>query len=169
MKTRFCVLLILLTQLCVGQHFIIGLEEELDSINEIITSPRSHDTEKIASYISLSELLVLSHKDTVKPLCDKAINLIKQLPDALRSKPSFIKWHALAINNIGISYHFKGDYTRALVNYNKAFEMSKRSGNDVLSADILTNIGAVYFSQNEALKAIELYHEALDLISHEPR
>jgi tetratricopeptide (TPR) repeat protein len=69
------------------------------------------------------------------------------------------------LNNIGSVYYSKGDYNKALENYNKCFEINtKIKGADSIDvAGTLSNIGSVYYSKGDYNKALENYNKCLEI------
>ena len=66
-----------------------------------------------------------------------------------------------AYNNYGYYYERQGKPGKALENYEKSLDMSKRSGNRSGVASTLNNLGYVYYSQADVSRALEHYMQSL--------
>ncbi len=72
------------------------------------------------------------------------------------------------LNNIGVIYHWRGDYRQSLDYYNKALNLNHQISkkNYPLLIDINSNKGAVLYNLGKYDKAIECYEKNLNLISN---
>jgi tetratricopeptide (TPR) repeat protein len=71
------------------------------------------------------------------------------------------------MNNLGLLYHKKEDYNKALDYYEKilAMEIKKKGKHTIDVADILNNIGGVYYSKEDYVKALEYYEKSLEIMT----
>ncbi|MBL4651821.1 MAG: hypothetical protein JKY53_03005 [Flavobacteriales bacterium] len=49
-------------------QFTVAEQTQIDSLNNIISSVKSHDTSIVSAYVALSEVLYVSNIDTLKSL-----------------------------------------------------------------------------------------------------
>ena len=69
---------------------------------------------------------------------------------------------ATTLNNIGMVYKVKGNYTKALENYNQCLEIrTKIQADSIDVATTLCNIGNVYHGKGDYTKALENYNQCL--------
>ena len=74
-----------------------------------------------------------------------------------RSAPAPIRKAAKAYNNRGVAYYKKGDYDRAIADYNEALRL------DPKDASAYNNRGSAYAGEGDHDRAIADYNEALRL------
>lgn len=137
----------------------------------------------ISKIDSLKVALLNSKADTnkVKNLNDLSWELKNQNPDSsialakqallLAEKLNWKKGIAQAYHLIGLSYYFKSDYNYALLYYNKAIEeciaveKESKQNSEILNLKSKTMgyIGLIYSNQNNILKALDYYFEALKI------
>src|SRR4051812_22914630 len=93
----------------------ISQEHEIDFLNNIISSA-SADTSKAKAFVELTEIIGYSNPDTVIPLCEKALAIIKRHSAFVNKaeKGSFLQTKANAFNNIGLILMNRGDISQAL-------------------------------------------------------
>ena len=141
-------------------------QHQIDSLNEVIANPNSHDTSLAGAYISLSEILAVSNLDTVIPLCEKtkkiAEGALNDNPPA-QIKKSLLKSLTAAFSGFGYIYEIKGDLPKALDYYHMGLKNSKEIGDKEGVAYNLVSIGGVYDSQGDISKSLECYHKSLKI------
>jgi tetratricopeptide (TPR) repeat protein len=141
-------------------------QHQIDSLNEVIANPSSHDTSLAGAYVALSEILGVSNLDTLIPLCEKAQIISKK---ALNSKPPTpVKKNLLnslsdALHNIGYAYENKDDIPMALKYYLKGLKVDKETGNKRNIASSSNYIGMIYKNQGDIPKALEFYYTSLKI------
>jgi len=82
---------------------------------------------------------------------------------ALATRLDWKKGMAKADNCIGVNYHFKSDFTRALEYYFKTLKIAEETGDKVGVANVSGNIGGVYERQGDYAKALEYCFKALKI------
>jgi CHAT domain-containing protein/tetratricopeptide (TPR) repeat protein len=95
--------------------------------------------------------------------CERALAIAREIKNVQSENE--------ALNNIGVFYKDIGDYDKALVYLDSALSIDRRAfGKDYISID-LCNIGTIYRKKGllsggkeDARKALEYFHKALDLI-----
>ncbi|CAG0989350.1 serine/threonine-protein kinase PknK [Anaerolineae bacterium] len=70
---------------------------------------------------------------------------------------------AITLNNIGVGYHRAGDHERALTTLGEARAMARRIGSRRSEEYALCSLGDVYRDQCEIVRALELYHQSVEL------
>ncbi|MBN2017318.1 MAG: tetratricopeptide repeat-containing sensor histidine kinase [Candidatus Cloacimonetes bacterium] len=112
-------------------------EEKVRYLNDLAFSFYNHDPEKTEKYAM--EALSLGVE----------LNASEQI--------------ARSYNNIGISFHIRGDYKKALQYYHKALSAFKQLDLDHKVAGVKNNIGGIYEKQGDFEKALRYYLKALKL------
>ncbi|MBI5033338.1 MAG: tetratricopeptide repeat protein [Chloroflexi bacterium] len=70
---------------------------------------------------------------------------------------------AITLNNIGVGYHRAGNYPCALATLGEARAMARQVGSRRSEAYALCSLGDVYRDQGETVRALELYHQSVEL------
>ena len=70
---------------------------------------------------------------------------------------------AITLNNIGVGYHRTGDHARALATLGEARAMARQIGSQRSEAYALCSLGDVYRDQGETIRALEVYHQSVEL------
>ncbi|HYG52199.1 MAG TPA: tetratricopeptide repeat protein [Flavobacteriales bacterium] len=91
---------------------------------------------------------------------DSAFRLA-QLQYNLAKKKGIKKHMAIALNTLGLSLYFRGDYAHAIEYFRRSINMCEEIGNDLQIASVLSNIGMVYSAQKEYATAIQYYNYSL--------
>ena len=100
---------------------------------------------------------VLNQK--IDSLC--SINLKNNLGKQV--KENFMMSRAFALNNIGSSYTYQGNYAKAIESYTQSLEIKEELGNKKGIAHSLNNIGVIYKEQGDYARAIESYTQSLKI------
>ena len=131
----------------ISQDFSAKEQKQLDSLNNILNNPASHDTALVSSYLNLAGILYVLNIDTLKILCEKALNIAEialiNKPDSIVKKSLLIR-QAACYNNIGYVLNRHGDVTAALDFMQKNLKIQKRLGNQQKIGASLNNIGSIY-------------------------
>lgn len=168
---KFILLIIVILSLskgkqCLAQNFSPDEQHQIDSLNKVITNPKSHDTSIVSAYVWLSEALYVSNLDTLIPLCEKAKSIAETAKLTQPSTPILRSLNtslAGALNNIGYVYDTQGNIPKALEYYHKSYKIQEELGNKEGIAGSLNNIGLIHLSQGENLKALEFSHRSLKI------
>ncbi|MCK5451306.1 MAG: protein kinase, partial [Candidatus Omnitrophica bacterium] len=67
------------------------------------------------------------------------------------------------IIKLGLTYFIEGDYTKAVINYNKALAAAVKKGYRPEEADVLRNIGTIQRIRGETEKALENFTKAYNI------
>jgi len=70
---------------------------------------------------------------------------------------------AITLNNIAVGYQRVGNYPHALTTLGEARAMARRIGSRRSEAYALCSLGDVYRDQGEIVRALELYHQSVEL------
>ena len=107
----------------------------------------SHDTSGVNFLLSASQKIVFSSADSGRPLAEKALDIAREI--------HFRKGEARALNLIGESYHFLGDYPQALQKQFEALQINKDIKDSVNEAETLGLIGIVYNELGQYRQALQ--------------
>ena len=78
-------------------------------------------------------------------------------------KAFYLNFYAKSLNNIGIVYANKGNYSQALKYYYQSFKIREKIKDKRNVAGTLNNIGSVYNEQGNNVKAIDYYTRSLKI------
>lgn len=95
---------------------------------------------------------------------DKAISSAHEALEILKDfKQDTICWYLTAnvYNTLGIAYNNKGDYKKAIINFEKAIKFDQKGNKNKRVAEKLLNLGIIYKSIANYPKALELYDSSL--------
>ncbi|MCF8259098.1 MAG: tetratricopeptide repeat protein, partial [Flavobacteriales bacterium] len=126
----------------------------LDSLSDLLS--RSHsDSNKVELLLQLGNEYRSVNLDKCLEYGEKAAGLSQEI--------GFRQGHAQALKLIGLVHYFRGNLADALIQWQEA-ETSYRAADDTIGlANILSNMGAIYFNQSQYSKAIDLYLKSLSL------
>lgn len=111
---------------------------------------RSHAFHHLATYYSIR-----SELDSALLYYNKSINAKKGTKDSLLI--------AGTLNNLGATYHKKGNYIAALETYQKALRLRLIKGDSTRAASTLGNIGLMYSAQKNYDLALDYFNQALQM------
>ncbi|WP_299465194.1 tetratricopeptide repeat protein [uncultured Microscilla sp.] len=140
---------------CLG--FCLTLQAQnakIDSLRSLLAASKP-DTQRVNLLIALGKAHIRISSDTVKKLGEQALHLAREL--------EFQQGIGAAINNIGISYYFKSDYSKAIEQYHKALEIFQAINNLRGISSIYNNLGIIQRRQGNHIKALEYYQKALTI------
>ncbi|MCB0408778.1 MAG: tetratricopeptide repeat protein [Flavobacteriales bacterium] len=149
---------------CVAQNFSLEEQHQIDSLNDIIANPNSHDTSLACAYVGLSDILYISNIDTVLPLCEKSKAIAEKSVKknvSEKVKRSLLKSLANSLNNIGYVYHCKAQNQEAIDYYSRSLKIREEIEDKEGIATSLNNLGVTYKNQGQTKKAINYYHRSL--------
>jgi len=166
MKKAFLVLIFAFPIVLFGQDFSKKVQDEIDSLNEIISKNNVADTALANIYLGLSGLLYVQNIDTMIPLCNKVIdiaeNSLAKNPDS-QEKIAMLNYYSGALNNIAYVYKSKGDIDQCIDYLQKSLKIYEETGNKKEMATAINNIGYIFQQQGNSLKALEFYKRSLEL------
>ena len=141
-------------------------QSQIDSLNDIINSKRSHDTAVIKAYLDLGEVLAASNIDTVIYICQQAQGQILDLltnEKNPRIRKSLKVSLAQALNNIGYVHMNKANLPLAIEYYKKSIIVEEENGNIEGLGSAYNNLGLIYFNKGDISLALEYYHKSLKI------
>ena len=140
-------------------------QAQVDSLKQVIKTAK-HDTIIVNAWIAWDNIIwkadpemdfLLNQK--IDSLCAK--NLKKKLNK--QAKANFMMSRAFALNNIGSSYTYQGNYAKAIESYTQSLKIKEEIGNKKGIAHSLNNIGVIYKEQGDYARAIESYTQSLKI------
>jgi serine phosphatase RsbU (regulator of sigma subunit) len=150
----------------VAQDFSDKKQQQVDSLNNLISNPNSNDTTLAAAYIILSEMYLGINTDTLVPMAMKAITIAEKGLDSnpsIATKKELLTILASAYNNIGFVHKNHGEIKEALNFYHKGLKIREEINDTLFIANSLLNIGYIYSNQGDLPKALEYFHKSLKL------
>ena len=122
--------------------------DTVDSLQSVLKS-LPEDTNKVNTLLLLSKNLAGSNPN-------EAINVGLDAK-ILAEKLNFYSGLAYANKRIGIGYYMQGKYLETLNYWDKSLEQFRKIKDQTGEANILNNIGSVYFDQTDETRALENY------------
>jgi serine phosphatase RsbU (regulator of sigma subunit) len=127
----------------------------LDSLKKVIQSTTS-DTVRVNTQLAISRSLwIVRNLDTAMIYGEAALQLAK--------KVDFKKGIAVANNNMGVIFMFKGDYSKAQEFFMVANKLFQEIGNRKKVADTYNNLGETSRYMGNYPKALEFHYSALKM------
>jgi two-component system, NtrC family, sensor kinase len=133
---------------------ILAQSPEVDSLLMVIESA-SQDSTKVSAYIDLGvELLGSDIHGSIKYLDDAIL---------LASKNNFKKGLALALNVKGRALAQQGNFQEAILVFDQSLKQYQDIKDQTGEANILSNLGSIYFMTGNSSKALELHFQSLKI------
>jgi two-component system, NtrC family, sensor kinase len=133
---------------------ILAQSPEVDSLLMVIESA-SQDSTKVSAYIDLGvELLGSDIHRSIKYLDDAIL---------LASKSNFKKGLALALNVKGRALAQQGNFQEAILVFDLSLKQYQDIKDQTGEANILSNLGSIYFMTGNSSKALELHFQSLKI------
>ncbi len=132
----------------------------IDSLLNLTTSPKIHDTTKAAAFLNVSMLLYEKNIDTLYHLNQKAIEIAKNnLRKQLNKKEelAFNKILSESYTNIGFYYQSIGNYKFAIKQYISAFQIDRKMMNLEGISSSLNNIGMIFYAKGKVQKSLKFF------------
>ena len=140
-------------------------QAQIDSLQRIIKTAK-HDTIIVNAWVAWDNIVYKTDPELdfvlnqrIDSLC--SINLENNL--GKKAKANFMMSQAFALNNIGSSYTYQGNYAKAIESYTQSLKIKEEIGNKKGIAHSLNNIGVIYKEQGDYAKAIESYTQSLKI------
>jgi len=127
---------------------------EQDSLKAIINLNRN-DSTSVNALIELSKTYLASNVQLSLHFAEQA--------NQLAVKIRYAKGFALSYKAIAISHFNKGDYVKALQNYESSLAVFDSIGDKKGAANIYSNMGNIYFNKGDDVKALELFLKSLKI------
>jgi two-component system, NtrC family, sensor kinase len=133
---------------------ILAQSPEVDSLLMVIESA-SQDSTKVSAYIDLGvELLGSDIHRSIKYLDDAIL---------LASKSNFKKGLALALNVKGRALAQQGNFQEAILVFDLSLKQYQEIKDQTGEANILSNLGSIYFMTGNSSRALELHLQSLKI------
>jgi adenylate cyclase len=155
MRLFIYIILFLISFNGVAQNFSAEEQHQIDSLNQVIANPDSHDTTVAMTYFEIVNYYYLSNPDTAIVICKKA--------EVLSERINYNKGAATSLHNIGIVYNNQGDLPKALEYFHKSLKIGEEIGDKGVIATSLNSIGFIYDMQGVLPKALEYYSKSLKI------
>ena len=147
--TFLCLLLF-----CLSYSFSSAQSETIDQLKKQVNAQQGRD--KLKTLNKLSELLIVKDQALqAKRFVMEAIDLSRSLPD--------LDEEAKALDNLGLIYQSKLDYTNAMKNFLAAMNIRNNIQNEIGIAASKNNIGRLFFLQENTGNAIANLEESLKI------
>ena len=121
------------------------------------------DTARIKLLFSLSDMIPdgdwEKYNREMQNIAER--NLKSPLDD--KSSAFYKRYLATAINNKGLGLYYQGNYTEALIYYNKGLQMRESISDTAGIAESYSNISGIYDNKSDNTKSIEYLFKALRL------
>jgi serine phosphatase RsbU (regulator of sigma subunit)/tetratricopeptide (TPR) repeat protein len=146
---------ILLTILLFGSVFPVfvrgqNLDEMISSVNE-----GRDDTVTVNIIIDICDSLFRSNPDETLKYAKNALELARTL--------NFRKGEAMALKYFGMGYFVKGEYPRAIEQFQQSLEIFEEMNYKIGIANLLSNIGVVYNNEGDDVKSLEYHLRSLKI------
>lgn len=113
------------------------------------------DSLKINSLLNKSFSVLYTNTDSALYYSNQAKTLAQKNADSALIAKSY--------NVIGIAYDVRGNYEKALFNYNVSLDLSKQFGFKNTEGSALSNIGYTYWNMDNYEKALEYFNQAVTI------
>ncbi len=138
-----------------AQLFTKEEQYSLDSLAEIINSPKTHDTILASTWMEVANYYYLRDPDTAIAVCLKAKEISERL-NYHYGKSNAYGW-------LGYLYQQKGDIKNSLKYSLKSLELVRIKGTNDEESTLLNNIAFIYQENKEFDQALNLYRQALTI------
>jgi tetratricopeptide (TPR) repeat protein len=155
MKHIIYILLIQISFNGMAQTFSADQQHQLDSLNAIISNPKSHDTIVVMNYFEIVNYYYLQNPDTAIVLCKKAMVISERL--------NFTKGKAESYGWLGYLIKGKGDISKALEYNHKSLTILEKIGDKEGITSLLNNIGSIYNQKGDNTKALKYFQKSLKI------
>ncbi len=129
---------------------------QIDSLKNVIETSEN-DTNKVNLYLELSQSYLRINQDTTIIYANSAITLGKEI--------NFYKGVANSYRQIAIVYYIKGEYDKAIENFELSLKTWKDAGDERGVGRAHNNIGIIYFNIGKYDKALENYLKASKILT----
>jgi serine phosphatase RsbU (regulator of sigma subunit) len=136
-------------------QFSLEQQQQVDSLNKIIASPKSHDTTVVLTYFELINYYYLSDPDTAIIICKKA-EMISERLNYQHGKSESYAW-------LGYLNQGKGNIALSLEYSNKSLKNFREIGDKKATGTALGNIGFIYKEQGMLIEALDYYKLSIKL------
>ncbi|MCF8297700.1 MAG: tetratricopeptide repeat protein [Saprospiraceae bacterium] len=126
----------------------------IDSLKYILSSTQI-DTVRVNTYNELFIIYKGFDLDKAYEYVNKALKLSQKI--------NFKKGEANSLNNLGLVYHRKNEYSKSLEYYNKSLAIKDKIKDDYGTSITYNNMGYLYQDLNNSEKALEYYNKALEI------
>ncbi len=128
--------------------------KQIDSLKALINT-KNNDTTAVNHLLDIASTLIKSNPDSSMTYAYKAIVLSEKL--------SFKRGLAYAYKNMGLAHYYKGEYSYALIFWNKSLALFEEIDDKTGISNLLNNLGAVYQTKGDDPKALDYIIKSLKI------
>lgn len=150
-----------LTVLLLSAVTVRAQDATLDSLLKVLQTA-AQDTDKLRLLEAITDIAPDGEWQQYNQQMGDLARKVLKSPDAASSWLGK-KYDAVNLNNIAFDYFQKGDFQNALNYYNRSRTISKEIGDNENLGLVLSNMGAIYDRQEEPVKALDIYRQALEI------
>jgi serine phosphatase RsbU (regulator of sigma subunit)/Flp pilus assembly protein TadD len=152
MRRLFSIVILLFFQILFKANYSFA-QTELDSLFRIL--PKEKSLERVDVICQIAKRLRGVNADSAKVLSEEALMISKQFND--------VHFIGESYNALGGAYLFKGDFYKAIDNFQLALLNFSNINEMNRAADMMNNLGVVHRKMGKYEKAIRYYLEALPI------
>lgn len=138
-----------------AQSFTKKEQKSIDSLQQVITSSKSHDTTKVISLLELANYFYMRDPDSSINLSLRAQRIAEKI-DYDDGKSNSYGW-------LGYLYQQKGNVKKAIYYSHKSLSLVRKKKNTEDESVLLNNIGYIYQDQGDFKEAMMYYRQGLKL------
>lgn len=128
----------------------------VDSLWNIWNDPQQPDTARMEALSTISfEGYIYSNADSSFYFARELYNYAIKVGNK--------KYQGQALNTLGTTFYFKGDYARAIDYFTKSLKIREEIGDKKGEASCINNMGAIYTDQKQMDKALDCYKRSLKI------
>lgn len=165
-STLILVLGFILSYFNLSAQFTDEQQKQIDSLKLVVNSKTNHDTILARAYMDLADNLYRISIDSMliyslecKSITENALNQNQ----SEKTKRKLKQLLAESYNNLGFYFGQKGNYSKAIEEYEKSKNLFKELDNQEFYGYVINHLSNVYFSIGNTKKAIELRKENLSI------
>jgi signal transduction histidine kinase len=150
MTRRFTLCLLIVCNFSI----VFSQKHEIDSLKQKLAFSKE-DSNKVMVLSALAKLYRFSNTDTAIVIATQGITLAEKI--------KYPRGKAGCLNQLGICFYNKGDYSKALECHTNALTIRQQLKDKRLIAGSMNNLGNVYKEQGRLDKALECYKQTLQI------
>lgn len=149
----FLIIFIYLNTFSFPEKYSLIAQNKIDSLYQIL--PKEKTIQRAEILCKIAKQLRVANADSAKVIANEALMISKQFNDALSIAESY--------NALGGAYLYKGEFYKAIDNFQLALLNFSNINATTRVADMMNNLGIVYRKIGKYDKAIDYYIEALKI------